>query len=149
MPPRVFQVEVPLLSLVPIPALQIKYAELEYYAKILQTPRSTVRKNTIQSALPPSEKEAQSGSAAAADTGSPTPTTSLPEFRRVDFKARLGQGPGTARDTGRRESSLEMQMHIKVRMEQADVPAGLSRLFNLMEHSISNKEITEGSGSQP
>ena len=40
-----YRIEIPLLSLVPIPALQIKDAELEFYVKILETLRTKVRKS--------------------------------------------------------------------------------------------------------
>ena len=48
----------------------------------------------------------------------------------------LGRGQPNA--PNRPESAFDMQVHIKIKVAQADPPAGLARLFNLMEQSISS-----------
>ncbi len=112
--PRSMQIDVPLLSLLPIPALQIKDAQLEFFVKIVDIQRAAPK------GVPAREVD------------------DLPQLQPIDFKAAMGRDPASTR--GR---SSEMQMKVKINVQQADVPAGLSRLFNLMEQNISAREVTE------
>ena len=59
----------------------------------------------------------------------------LPE-RQVDFKAAFARDTSTS---GRR--SLDMQIKMKVNVEQADIPAGLARLINLMDQSVTTTAL--------
>jgi hypothetical protein len=59
-----------------------------------------------------------------------TPTPALRQQDRIDFRASLGRAESAS---GQR--SIDMQIKVKIRVEQADVPAGLSRMFNLLEKS--------------
>jgi hypothetical protein len=105
------KVEVPFLSLLPIPALQIKDAEFDFYLKILDTYPMLGDKG-------PETKMGEKGI--------------LP----VDLKATLGAEPRA----GAERRSLEVQMKAKIRVEQADVPAGISKLFHIMEQQVTAKE---------
>ena len=58
------------------------------------------------------------------------------DAERLDFRASLSRRPP---DSSR--SSMEMQIRIKIRVEQADIPAGMARLFNLLEQSVSAREV--------
>jgi len=109
--PRTIKVEVPFLSLLPIPALQIKDAEFDFYLKILDT-------YPMDGAKDAEEKRGRNGIAP------------------IDLKATLGQEPRR----GAERRSVEVQMKAKIRVEQADVPAGLSRLFHIMEQQITANE---------
>jgi Protein of unknown function (DUF2589) len=109
--PVTVKVEVPFLSLLPIPALQIKDAEFDFYLKILDT-------YPMHGDEGPERKVVEKGI--------------LP----VDLKATLGAEP----QAGAERRSLEVQMKAKIRVEQADVPAGLSRLFHIMEQQVTAKE---------
>lgn len=130
-----YKVEVPLLSILPVPALQIKEADLEFYVKIIDMvsgnqPVSVKGTRKIRSKTATESSEMIS-------TGSrhvPTPP-------RLDMKAMLGRGQPGAPHTA--QTAFDMQVHIKIKVAQADVPAGLSRLFNLMEQSISSTRIGE------
>ena len=157
-----YEVQVPLLSLLPIPALQIKDAELEYYAKILDTPRQIVdpSKQLVDRGTmlrkTPTSREASSKMLAQLESQESREAESLadredtagereeildddqfPALGRIDLKATIGQVRPDAALSSRR-SSIEMEMRIKIRMEQADIPAGLSRLFNMMEQNITS-----------
>lgn len=116
--PRTFRVDVPLLSLVPIPAIQVRDAELEFFVKIVETQRPRVRRDAER---PPGEGVPDRLKADA-----------------IDFKALMGRGQP---EPGRRRT-LDMQIKVKIKLEQADVPAGLSKLFNLMEQNITQTEQT-------
>ena len=137
--PRDMQVEVPLLSLLPVPALQIQDAELEFFVKIVD-----VASYHAETAEQPQPEQAPGGGDAASDAAS-EPRSDLDRLsermgRRVEFKGALGR-PGSTRVDGRQ--SMEMQVHVKVRVAQADVPAGMARLFNLLEHNIQVREAGE------
>ncbi len=128
--PATYKVEVPLLSILPIPALQIKDAELEFAVKVIET---------ISSEGAGPRPQAGGGSVAEERPEEGPSAKLIPTPPRVDLKAQMGRsrplGPGV------QKSQLDMQVYIKIRVEQADVPAGLSRLFNLMEESISSTQI--------
>lgn len=115
---RTFKVEVPLLSLVPIPALQIRDADLDFFVKIVENPKvtkTTEIKNT--------EKRLH--------------LSGLPEPLSRDLKGTIGRAqPDTSR-----KSSMEMQIKVRIRMEQADVPAGLGKLFNLMAENVTMRPL--------
>ncbi|MEE4265472.1 MAG: DUF2589 domain-containing protein [Desulfobacteraceae bacterium] len=130
---REFQVEVPLLSLLPIPALQIKDAELEFYAKIVEFPK--IGKPSV-------EPEPEEGKNQAGESTSPEDERArkyrLPSMPERELKATFGTTSGG--DSVSRQQRMDMQIKIKIRMEQADIPAGLGSLFNLMQQNISTTE---------
>lgn len=113
-------IEVPVLSLVPIPALQIKDAELEFYVKILDFSKSqkTSRLN----------KNKQVTAEGADDHD-------FLSQNQMQLRASMGRGPST----NQQQSSMESQVRIKINMTQADIPVGLSKLFNIMDQSITTK----------
>lgn len=124
-----YKVEVPLLSILPVPALQIKEADLEFFVKVVDIVSLEQQKRQGQS------KQAEEAGSETYPTGSkrvPTPP-------HMDMKALLGRGqPGAPRAP---DSVFDMQVHVKIKVAQADPPAGLSRLFNLMEQSISSTKL--------
>ena len=105
------EVQIPLLSMLPIPALQIKDAELDYTVKIVQT-----------EALP--QRQAEINQLMTAKRQGPT-----------------GEPPATLRATFAREQgadnrrSVDMLVKMKLRIEQADMPAGLAQLLALASES--------------
>lgn len=124
------EVQVPLLSMLPIPALQVKDAELEFFVKIIDTVdhRSDFATSGKPTATPAEEP---------AGAGGQPPMPKL-DAERLDFRASLSRRPP---DSSR--SSMEMQIRIKIRVEQADIPAGMARLFNLLEQNVSAREIAD------
>lgn len=101
-------VEIPLLSMLPIPALQIKDAELDYTVKIIQTEAIPSRRGDGNELLPGGELREP-------------PATLRAAFAREPR-------PGDRR-------SIDMLVKMKLRIEQADMPAGLGQLLALASES--------------
>lgn len=125
-----YQVEVPLLSILPIPAMQIREAELDFYVKI------------VDMVLEDSRRKPQPGEAGEAEDSTRDSLGMISDTRRIDFKTMMGRGQ-TVNDKPSGKSAFDMQVHVKIKVEQADVPAGLSRLFNLMEESITSTRLSD------
>lgn len=102
------EVQIPLLSMLPIPALQIRDAELDYTVRILQT-------EALQPAAAPHESMTER-------TPEGEPIAKL----RASF-AREPR-PGDRRTT-------DMLVKMKLRIEQADMPNGLAQLLALASES--------------
>lgn len=107
------EVEIPLLTLLPIPALQIRDAELEYTVKILDTELTRSESPEAQRAMALGLKDA--------------PAT---------LRATL------ARDTrNEQRRSLDMLLKMKVNIEQSDMPAGLAKLLNISTENINQRLV--------
>lgn len=131
---RSFKVEVPLLSLLPIPALQIKDAELEFLAKIVEFPK--IRQSADETGSDEKKDKAGEGTTAEDENAQ---KYSLPHLPGRDLKATFGTS--ITGDSVSRQQRLDMQIKIKIKMEQADIPAGLGSLFNLMQQNVSSTEV--------
>lgn len=102
------EVQIPLLSMLPIPALQIRDAELDYTVRILQT-------EALQPASAPGESM----------------TERTPEGEPIaKLRASFARDP---RPGDRR--SMDMLVKMKLRIEQADMPNGLAQLLALASES--------------
>jgi len=121
-----YQVEVPLLSILPIPALQIREAELEFFVKIVDMVAKDQTTSTSQ---------------ATSSTAKVGTQSILPEPERIDLKTMLGRGQANAPTSPK--SAFDMQVRVKIKVGQADIPAGLSRLFNLMEQGVSSTRLPD------
>ena len=110
------EVQIPLLTLLPIPALQIRDATLDYVVKVVQT-----------EALPPTRQH---------KAQNPAKGTSVSDEVPATLRATFASEP---RPGGRR--SMDMLVKMKVRIEQADMPAGLSRLINLAGEATSRAPL--------
>ena len=123
---RKVNVQVPLLSLVPIPALQIKDAELEFYVRIVDFSKGTAG----------IKLGSQTDSGANADTlANGTMSTEERDFlsrSRMQFRAAMGRDPTAAQHP----SAMDAQIKIKITMAQSDIPVGLAKLFNIMDQSV-------------
>lgn len=119
-------VEIPLLSLVPLPLLQVTDAEFSFNVRVLET--ETAALGAPPPLLPQSAEAAQPAESA--------PTASSPKVR-----AMLAQAPAAdaTSETNKRQSQLDANMAVKLSMRQADVPAGISALLNLMSQSINSR----------
>jgi len=102
------EVQIPLLSMLPIPALQIKDAELDYTVKIIQTEAMPSRRAEADQLMPGGELREP-------------PATLRASFAR-------DSRPGDRR-------SIDMLVKMKLRIEQADMPAGLAQLLALASES--------------
>lgn len=102
---RTYQIQIPLLSLIPIPAIQIKTAEINLTAHI----RGVMRERT---------------STLVGDTGD--------DFLSKDRLALMMGMRG-----GKNTSAL--QVRVKMKVEQADIPSGLSRLLHTLDEGSLNE----------
>jgi hypothetical protein len=130
-----YKVEVPLLSILPIPALQVKEAELEFFVKIVDTVSQKQTNSEDQASSKKKSREKKPAETVSTNESSRVPVPS----HHLDMKAMLGRGQPNAPLAP--NSAFDMQVHIKIKVAQADPPAGLSRLFNLMEQSISSTRL--------
>ncbi len=103
----------PLLSLVPIPLLQIHKAEIEFGLDI-----------AAKSKITTSEVKSKSG------------TQILPS-QKVNTYAMLKRMPTTS--TAEHDITTNMQMKVKIEIGQSDIPIGLSKLFQVFETSVQSK----------
>jgi hypothetical protein len=117
--------EIPLLSMLPLPLLQVRDAEFSFDVRLLDF-------DTGESAGPPSLR-AQSAQEKAAVPTSPAPLTS-----------RALLAPSGAAGEGGAGNTNSANMNVKLRMQQADIPAGVSALLNAMNESISTSTTSEG-----
>ena len=138
---RTFKVEVPLLSLLPIPALQIKDAELEFFARIVD-----IKERSRQALESSTEKEQKQGVEGEESKDEKAQKYSPLHMPSRDIKATFGTS--AAENRGAQRQKLDMQIKIKIRMEQADIPAGLGSLFNLMQQNITSTEVTDHATKQ-
>lgn len=118
------EVQIPLLSMLPIPALQIKDAELDYTVKIVQTEALPQRQAEVNQLMATKDQGVLGG-----------PTGEPPATLRATFAREQGSN-------GRR--SVDMLVKMKLRFEQADMPGGLAQLLALASESSSQDVLPEG-----
>lgn len=113
--PRPVVARVPVLSMFPIPLLQVKHAEFEFDIRVLtRVPLEDPR---------PGDDDAR--------LRVPSSTDYLSKDR-VELKGFLSGARG-----GAGEKSTESTIKVRVRMEQSDLPAGISQLMTMMSESVS------------
>ncbi len=113
---RSFRVEIPLLSLVPIPAIQIKESELDFYVKVNDF-------KILKSATSLSSEKANGEDWLAQE--------------QAEFRTSIASGPGSGAT-----SNTSMLMRVTMRVEQAAIPPGVTELFRRFEQSIRSIEDT-------
>ena len=101
-------VSIPVLSLFPIPLLQVKHADFDYMIRILARVPLQSDKDDV--------------------TLSGTPSKDYLAPDRVELKGLIA--PANA------EQTSAMNIKVKVRMEQADIPLGVTKLFSLMDQTM-------------
>lgn len=121
-------VSIPLLTLVPLPLLQIQEADFDFDIKILD-------------ALTENEEEKFSMEEGVSVKDNPGTGT----FR---MRASLAPQQGASSKSGELQQSLAANMKVKVKMRQADMPAGLSNLLHLTANNlrIEDADATEMNG---
>ena len=108
------EVQIPLLSMLPIPALQIRDAELDYTVRIVQTE--------------------EMHHAPFHDIEGLRKTPDDEPIARLRGSFARESRPGDHRRT-------DMLVKMKVRMEQADMPDGLAKLLALSSESVQQKAL--------
>lgn len=116
-------VEIPLLSLVPLPLLQVTDAEFNFNVHVLESDSGALGEPPPL-VNPPQELRVQNESA-------------KPQAPQVRAMLAPAPAPATAdRSSGQR--SLDANMTVKLAMKQADVPAGISALLQLMSEAVNS-----------
>lgn len=102
-------INVPLLSIVPIPYIRIDYTEIDFSAKINETIKT--------------EDSSNLGIGAEVSGG----------WAPIKFKASFSYNKSSSKSTN---MDKEYQVNVKVRAVQDDMPAGLQKLLQMMEKAI-------------
>lgn len=116
----VHDVHIPVLSLFPIPMLQVKDAEFDFAFKIFEHEDSN-------SASDVSRRDSEQDKAGNGTGGTADDFLSA---KRIELKAALAR-------SGQQQTS-ESQIRIKIRMEQADIPSGLIKLLQVMDQGVAS-----------
>ena len=114
-----FEVSVPVLSLVPIPAVQVRDAKIEFSVKI-----NDVKIEVADTSMNPQKKKITAKSYA----GWLKP-------KRTELRGALAN---RARKDDDDKSKIEgtYQLDIAVNIEKADFPVGLTKIFDIMDQAI-------------
>lgn len=114
-------VSIPVLTLVPLPLLQVQEADFDFDIKILDAlSQTTDEKFSLEDGKSiPGEQEGGG------------------------FKLRASLAPkqGESSTTSNVQQSLSANMKIKVKMRQADMPAGLSNLLHLTASNVQVEDV--------
>ena len=113
-----FRVEVPLLSLIPLPLLQIQQADFDFnirlFSEIEYKSEPAGQKGALENGVKSVEEKATK--------------SEIGELK--GFKARLSPSTGRSED-GKISTSLDANMKVTVKMKQADLPVGLASLMTV------------------
>jgi hypothetical protein len=113
--PLPYVARVPVLSLYPIPLMQVKHAEFDFDIRVLsRVPLEDPR---------PDHQDQQA---------TPQASTDYLSKDRVELKGFLASSRGGAGGQATTDASIK----IRVRMEQSDMPAGLIHLMKVMDESV-------------
>lgn len=119
---HVQRISIPLLTLVPLPLLQVKEADFEFDIQIIDAVSESYDKQfsfkneQVQDGLPPRSQGIKLRAALAPDVG------------QQATKGELRQG-------------LTANMKVKVKMQQADVPGGVANLLHLTTNNLQIEDV--------
>lgn len=118
---RMQRVSIPLLTLVPLPLLQVKEADFDFDIQIVDAVSS--------------DKDATFSlkNGASDDTGD------VPEGVKLRVSMAAASAEGNVKSTT--QQSLTANMKVKVKMQQADMPGGLSNLLHLTTNNLHMEEV--------
>lgn len=131
---RTQSVSIPILTLVPLPLLQVQEADFDFDIKILDALSETAEeKFSVEEGRKVEQPDNGSGG-----------------FR---LRASLAPKQGEGSSTSNVQQSLSANMKVKVKMRQADMPAGLSNLLhlaasNMQVEDAEVEDITEEGGTK-
>jgi|AGTN01.3.fsa_nt_gi Protein of unknown function (DUF2589). len=113
-------VEIPVISLIPIPLLQIKEATFDFDIRILDS----VTEQTEREFSFDGENE-------------------KPDDNENKTAIRAALAPQSGKSNETKDNSLTANMKVHVVMQQADMPAGLANLLSLSAHNMSIENAKE------
>ena len=117
-----FETQVPVLSLVPIPSLQIKEATVKLSAKITDVADESTTTNVT-------------------DRGALVSNSRILGSLRASRKQLIAK-PAASSSTKERDVREAYHLEIEITLGQADVTLGMERLFNLMDLAIRDKRVS-------
>lgn len=124
-----FVAEVPVLSLVPVPALQIKEAKIALSAKI------------VDIAVEPAAGGTGTGAGGGAGTGtSPAGSKIAAAGVLASRKLQLLAKPASTSGAKTEEVRTSFDLDIQITLGQADIPLGMEKIFQLMDQAIRDEK---------
>jgi len=117
-------VEIPLLSLVPLPLLQVTEADFTFNVHVLESNADELGDAPPLLRTPAKSDDGEEQAA---------PKAAAPRMRAMLSSA--SRAPSSGAGSGR-SSELDANMSVKLSMKQADVPGGLSAMLQVMSQSI-------------
>lgn len=114
-------VSIPILTLVPLPLLQVQEADFDFDIKILDVISESV------------DEKFSVGGGKSLDT----------QVSKSSFKLRVSLAPKQAEVDSRKnvQQSLSANMKVRVKMRQADTPAGLANLLHLTANNLQIEDV--------
>lgn len=125
---RTQRISIPLLTLVPLPLLQVKEADFDFDIQIVDA----------LSADRDAAFSLRNGSAPEGDEGS----------EGVKLRVSMAQASREGRASEKASRSLTANMKVKVKMQQADMPGGLSNLLHLTTSNVQSEALDETEGKE-
>lgn len=116
--PVTVTIQVPLLSLVPIPAIQVKEAVIDFSVQIHDTQQ--IKGQVVQ------DKR-----------------NKLLAAKKFQLFGAVSRKKARSQATKDQETETNVDMNVKVTLQQADFPIGVMRLFDLLEQSITEIDTDE------
>lgn len=121
---QTFQVELPLLSLVPIPAMEVKSAEFDFSVKITDV-QATETRTTLSST------DAETGDWLSKG--------------RTEFRGTMGSGQSQTAGM----QTLDLQMKVNIKVGPPDTTSGLAHLYRMFDQAITSNAIDDTTGAAP
>lgn len=120
---RLQRISIPLLTLVPLPLLQVKEADFDFDIQIVDA------------------LSADTDAAFSLKNGAVPDGNAAPEGVKLRVSMASAVVEGSTRSTT--QQSLTANMKVKVKMQQADMPGGLSNLLHLTTNNLQIEEVEE------
>lgn len=122
------RISIPLLTLVPLPLLQVKEADFDFDIQIVDALSADKDAAfSLKNSLSPEEEESTEG---------------------VKLRVSMAQASREGKTTEGVRKSLTANMKVKVRMQQADMPGGLSNLLHLTTSNVQSESVDETDGKE-
>ena len=122
------RISIPLLTLVPLPLLQVKEADFDFDIQIVDA----------LSADRDAAFSLKNGSAPEGDEGA----------EGVKLRVSMAQASREGRASEKASRALTANMKVKVKMQQADMPGGLSNLLHLTTSNVQSEALDETEGKE-
>jgi hypothetical protein len=120
---QTFKVELPLLSLVPIPAMEVKSAEFDFSVKITDVQATETR--TMLSSSTVEGDWLSSG--------------------RTEFRGTMGSVQSQTDGL----QTLDLQMKVNIKVGPPDTTSGLAHLYRMFDQAITSNAIDDTPGAAP